>query len=33
MTEEKVKGVILDDENGRRTIEDGFQANRSKGAI
>jgi len=33
MTGEKIEGVTLDDESGRRTIGDGFQANRSKGHI
>jgi len=30
MTGEKVKRVTIDDESGRRTIGDGFRANRSK---
>jgi hypothetical protein len=33
MTGEKVEGVTLDDESGRRKIGDGFQVNRSKGDI
>jgi hypothetical protein len=33
MTGEKVEGVTLDNESVRRTIGDGFQANRSKGDI